>query len=344
MEELKNEDLVKSDDVAISTRIRIARNIKEYDFPLYISLEDSDRLTNDVLNVIRDNFPDEDYRFYRIGDLDNKKRLMYVEKHLISRDLIEKNSKSSFLTRNDEKVSIMINEEDHIRIQVLLDGLNLYEAWKYCSEIDDRLQAKLNFAYHEDFGYLTACPTNVGTGLRASVMVHLPCIAMTGQINSFKEALRKLGLTVRGLYGEGTEAIGDMYQISNQITLGDSEEEIIGKLNKIINQIVKRERNTREYLKSHKSIEIENKLYRSFGILKYSRLLSTKEAMKHLSNVKLAYDMELIKHDKLKDIMNLMDDIKPSIIQTNLDNDIDKEERDKIRANIIRDYFSEMEG
>lgn len=344
MDDLKKENLKQVEDVVISTRVRIARNMKEYDFPLYISFEDSDRLTNEVLNTIKENFQDEDYRFYRIADLDNKKRQMYVEKHLISPDLIQKNSKSSFLVRNDEMVSIMLNEEDHLRIQVVLDGLNLKEAWDYCSQVDDKLQSTLNFAFHEDLGYLTACPTNVGTGLRASVMVHLPCISITGQMNSFQEALRKLGLTVRGLYGEGTEAIGHMYQISNQITLGDTEEEIIDKLNKIINQIVKKEKNIRKYLKEYKSLEIENKLFRSFGILKYARTMTTKEAMKHLSNVKLAYDMGYLKDEKLKDVMDLMDDIKPSIIQTNLDYDMEKEERDKIRASIIREYFNNMEG
>jgi len=331
-------------DVAISTRIRVARNIKEYIFPLYMSVEDSDKLTRDVLDTVKEEFADSNYKFYRVRDLTQRERLMYVEEHLISPGLTQKIDKSSFLVRDDERATIMINEEDHLRIQTLLPGLNLDEAWQLCSEIDDKLESKLNFAYHGDLGYLTACPTNVGTGLRASVMVHLPCVTLTGNINAMIEALRKMGLTVRGIYGEGTEATGNLYQISNQTTLGETEEEILNKLNKMIYQVVTRERNTRKYLMEKKGIEIEDKVFRSYGILKNSRLMSSKEAMKHLSNVKLAYDIGYLSDPKLKDVVKLMVDIKPATIQKNLNKELSKEERDKVRAEIIREYLSHMEG
>lgn len=335
---------IGQEDVAISTRVRVARNIKEYDFPLYLSVEDSDALTTDVLNTMKDSFEDSNYKFYRVRDLTQLERKMYIEEHLISPGLIKKIDKSSFLVRDDERATIMINEEDHLRIQTLLPGLNLDEAWELCSEIDDKLESNLNFAYDGELGYLTACPTNVGTGLRASVMVHLPCITMTGHINALIEALRKIGLTVRGLYGEGSEARGNLYQISNQTTLGDTEEEIIKKLNKIIYQIVNRERNTRKYLMKKKGIDIEDKIFRSFGILKNSRLISSKEAMNHLSNVKLAYDMEYMNDPRLKGIVKLMVEITPANIQRDLIEEISKEERDKIRAEKIRNYFKDMEG
>ena len=331
-------------DVAISTRVRVARNLREYDFPLYMSVEESNNLTKNILDTMKDSFSDSNYKFLRVRDLTNVERLMYIEEHLISPGLTQKIDKSSFLIRNDERVTIMINEEDHLRIQTLLPGLDLFGAWNLCSEIDDKLESQLNFAYHKDLGYLTACPTNVGTGLRASVMVHLPSVSLTGHINTMIDALRKIGLTVRGIYGEGSEAVGNLYQISNQTTLGDTEQEILDKLNKIIYQIVTRERNTRKYLMDKKGIEIEDKVYRSFGILKNCRLITSKEALTHLSNVKLAYDMGYLKDHKLKDIINLMVDIKPGTIQKNLDRDINKEERDKIRAEIIRKYLTNMEG
>lgn len=336
------ENMSSNQDVAISTRIRIARNLKEYDFPLYLSLEDSDNLTNTVLDSMKDSF-DDNYEFLRLRDLSTKERLMYVEEHLISPGLSRQFDKSSFLLRRDEKATIMINEEDHLRIQTLLPGLNLDEAWKLCSEIDDSLEEKLNFAYHRDLGYLTACPTNVGTGMRASVMLHLPCLTMTSHINSLTEAIRKMGLTVRGLYGEGTEATGNLYQVSNQTTLGEREEDIINKLNKIIIQIVNKERNVRKFLKERKGLELEDKIYRSYGILKNSRLMSSKEAMNHLSTLKLGFDCGYFSDDSSLNIMQLMIEIMPATLQKKLNSDLDKDERDKIRAELIRNKLGEME-
>lgn len=338
------EGIPSDQDVAISTRVRVARNVREFDFPLYMSMEESDRLTDNVLESVKESLSNSNYKFIRVRDLSPRERMMYIEEHLISPDLTQKIDKSSFLLRDDEKATIMINEEDHIRIQTLLPGLNLAKGWQLCSEIDDSLESQLNFAFHEDLGYLTACPTNVGTGLRASVMVHLPCVSMTGHINAMIESLRKVGLTVRGIYGEGTEAIGHLYQISNQTTIGEAEEAIIDKLDKIINQIVNRERNTRKYLMDKKGIEIEDKVFRSYGLLKNSRLMTSNEAMNHLSNVKLAYDMGFLKDPKLGNIVKLMVDIKPATIQKNLNKDISKEERDMIRAKIIREYLCDMEG
>src|SRR5699024_3134150 len=167
----------------------------------------------------------------RIRDLNPREQLVYVEEHLISPSMLGTKDKSSFLVKDDEKATIMINEEDHIRIQTLSPGLNLKESWEQCSLIDDELEGELDYAYDEKWGYLTACPTNVGTGLRASVMLNLPCVSMTGNINTIIEGLRKVGLTVRGIYGEGSEALGYLYQVSNQTTLGQSEEETIDKLN-----------------------------------------------------------------------------------------------------------------
>lgn len=330
-------------DVVISTRVRVARNLENYKFPSLMTVAESDDLTNEVLNAIKDSDEDGNYKFIRIRDLNPRERLVFIEEHLISPGLIQNLEKSSFLIRNDERATIMINEEDHIRIQTLFSGLKLKEGWELCSVIDDNLEKKIDYAYDEKLGFLTSCPTNVGTGLRASVMVHLPCLSMTGHINTIIEALRKVGLTVRGLYGEGSEALGNLYQISNQITLGESEVDIITKLNKVISQIVARERNTRRYLMETRKLELEDKIYRSLGILTHSRLMSSKEAMNHLSNIKLGWDINLIQNDKLKEIVKLMIDIQPANIQKTLEKDMVSGERDSARAKVIREFIQNVE-
>ncbi|MBC8591619.1 protein arginine kinase [Wansuia hejianensis] len=330
-------------DVVVSTRIRVARNLSKYKFPLFMDPKEADGLTNDILDTMKDVLKDN-YRFIRTRDLPSMDQEVFVEKHLISPNMIEHMDKSSFLLRDDEKATIMINEEDHLRIQTLFSGFNLEEGWRLCSLIDDLLDEKLDYAYDEKWGYLTSCPTNVGTGLRASVMLHLPCISMTGNINTIIEALRKIGLTARGLYGEGSEVTAYLYQISNQTTLGESEEEIIDKLNKVVHQIINRERSIRNYLKKEKNLEMEDRIYRSYGIISNSRILSSKEAMEHLSNIRLGWAMGILNHENFKDIMELMIDIQPANIQKNFGKDMNIKERDIARAKIIREFILDLEG
>ena len=331
------------DDVVISTRVRVARNISKYRFPPFMTVGESDTLTDDILNGMKDAL-DDNYRFIRVRDITPREQMVYIEEHLISPNMVQRKDKSSFLIRDDEKATVMINEEDHIRIQTLFPGFNLKDAWELCSEIDDKLGEKLDYAFDDRWGYLTACPTNVGTGLRASVMLHLPCITITKTINSLIEGLREIGLTVRGLYGEGSEALGYLYQISNQVTLGESEEDIIGKLNKVVYQIVKRERKTRKYLKEYKSMELENRVYRSYGILSYARIITSKEAMDHLSNIRLGWEMGIFDSNKIRNIFDLMIEVQPANIQRQFEEDMSEEDRDIARAKIIRDYINNLEG
>lgn len=331
----------EDEDVVVSTRIRAARNIEEYKFPNLITVEESETITMDILKALSSE--QEEYKFYRNRDLSEIDRNVFVEKHLISPNLSGSVRKGSFFVRKDEKATIMVNEEDHIRIQVLLPGLNIEKGWEICSEIDDRLEKNIKYAFHENFGYLTSCPTNTGTGLRASVMLHLPGLSMTGQINTIMEGLRKIGLTVRGLYGEGSKALGNLFQISNQTTIGEKEEDIIKKINKVIFQMVTRERNTRKYISDKKGIELEDKIFRSLGILNYSRIISTLEAMNHLSNVKLGIDVGIINKMNSKDIIKLMLDIQPAIIQKDQYEQINKREIDAFRAEKIRKKLNKLE-
>lgn len=331
------EEIGAEEDIVISTRVRVARNLSKYKFPEYMTLSESDNLTDDVLNRVK-NEESNQYEFKRIKDLSKMEQRVYVEDHLISPSILNNENMGSFLLRKDEKATIMINEEDHLRIQTLFPGLNLEKAWELCSSIDDFLEEELKYAYDPDLGYLTACPTNVGTGLRASVMLHLPCVSMTGSISVIIEGLRKIGLTARGLYGEGSEALGFLYQISNQVTLGDTEEEIINKLNKVIHQILTRERNTRKYLTDKRLIDMENKVYRSLGILKYSRILNSKEAMEHLSNIRMGTTMNILKNKELSNAIKLMIDIQPANIQKKLNKEMNSKERDIERARMMREF------
>lgn len=334
----------KDDDVVISTRIRIARNLKDYKFPKFMSLDESDRLTDEILNRFKTIDTDNNYNYFKVKDLSLLDKNIYVERHLISPSLIQTPDKSSFLLSDNEKITAMINEEDHLRIQCLLPGFNMEEGWKMISLIDDLIEEKVDYAFHYEFGYLTSCPTNVGTGLRASMMLHLPCISMAGNLKMLIEGLRRIGLTVRGIYGEGSKGLGDLYQISNQTTLGESEEEIMNKLERVIGQIITRERNTRNYLYEKKKLDIEDRVFRSLGILKYSSKMSSKEAMGHLSNVKLGVDLGLIDWIDSKSIVKFMIDLQPYSLQSNINNFMEKEERDYNRSKIIKEYFNELEG
>ncbi len=332
----------KDEDVVVSTRLRIARNIEDYRFPDFMSIDESNAVTNKVLDAMKSS--DDIYNFYRINDLNNTERNVFVEEHLISPSLIETSKNASFLLRCDEKATIMINEEDHIRIQVLLPGFDIEKGWNISSSIDDLLEERIEYSFDEKFGYLTSCPTNVGTGLRASVMVHLPCIAVIGHLNEIIEGLRKIGLTTRGLYGEGSKALGHFFQISNQTTLGESEEDIIKKLTKVVYQIVNRERSTRDYMLNKRKLEFEDRVFRSLGILNYSRLITSTEAMTHLSNVKLGCDMGIIKNMNSKDIVKLMVEIQPASIQRDISKEMKKEERNMYRADKLRKRLSNLEG
>lgn len=330
-------------DIVISTRIRVARNLSKYKFPEYMNIDDSDSLTEDVSNIIEKD-DSLDYKLIKLKELSKLEQRAFVEDHLISPSILNNEEKGSFFLRDDEKATIMINEEDHLRIQTLLPGLDLQRGWEICSSIDDKLEEHLKYAYDIDLGYLTACPTNVGTGLRASVMLHLPCVSMTGSLSVIIEGLRKLGLTARGLYGEGSEALGFLYQISNQVTLGDSEEEIIKKLDKVIHQIITRERNTRKYLTDRRLKEMEDKVYRSLGVLKYSRILSSREAMVHLSNIRMGETMNILEKNESLDIIKLMIDVQSANIQKRFNKEMDSNERDIERADMIRNLIQEMEA
>ncbi|WP_352419801.1 protein arginine kinase [Proteiniborus sp.] len=328
----------KEKDIVLSSRIRLARNIENIKLPFLMTETEAKNVIKIVDDAIKnDTTTDNSFELFEIQKLSPLERNIFVEKHIISPSLLEKPNLSAFFLRRDEKATIMVNEEDHIRIQVLLPGLNLEEGWEINNKIDDLLEANTRYAFDEKFGYLTCCPTNVGTGLRASVMVHLPGLVLTGYINQVLQAVSQLGLTVRGLYGEGSSALGNLFQISNQTTLGESEEEIIQKLRGIVLQIITKERHAMLGLLNNRKIEIEDKVYRSLGILQNSRIISSKESMELLSNVRMGINMNILKNVDLNTINSLMIEIQPASIQNQTEHELTVAERDTKRSEIIRE-------
>lgn len=326
-------------DIILSTRVRLARNFKDYRFPTLFSNEEAAELKQKVQDVLQKT-DRLDAEFLEIDMLKDIEKRVLVEKHLISPRLAEKSSHGAVILNEGEDVSIMINEEDHIRIQCLYPGLQLDAALEKASELDEILENTIDYAFDDELGYLTTCPTNVGTGLRASVMIHLPALVMTRQINRIVPAINQLGLVVRGIYGEGSETLGNIFQISNQMTLGKSEEDIISDLKSVVQQIVEKERIARDSLVETSTIQLEDRVFRSYGILTNSRIIETKEAAKCLSDVRLGIDVGYIK-DVSKNILNeLMIFTQPGFLQRYAGGPLRPIERDIKRATIIRERLA----
>jgi len=326
-------------DIVISSRVRLARNLKDYPFPLLSVESQAGSVINDVKKVLSSKKMKETapLELIEMDDLNDLQKRVLVEKHLISFNLANEAKKGAVALSTNESVSILINEEDHIRIQCLFPGLQIYEAWKMADKIDDILENSLNYAFNGVRGYLTSCPTNVGTGIRASVMLHLPALVLTGQINRIISAITQVGLTVRGIYGEGSEALGNIFQISNQITLGQSETDIIDNLYGVVNQIIDHERNARRVLIKEKRVQIEDRVNRAFGILSYAKIIDSNEAAKRLSDLRLGIDLDMIKGISSTVLNELIVMTQPGFLQQYAGGILIPDERDIKRATIIRE-------
>lgn len=293
---------------------------------------ESKSVINEIYNAISKH---ENYKLTYMKDLSDVKKNSLIENHIISPALANKRNEGAFLLSPDGKTSVMINEEDHIRIQTIEDGLSLKECWKLSNEVDDIIEESVDYAFDRELGYITACPTNIGTGMRASVMLHLPALSITNQIDKLLYGVSQLGVAVRGVYGEGTKSIGHLYQISNQGTLGASEETLIDKINQIVMQIIDKEKNTREHLMKNNYDDLEDDFYRAYGLLTNARKMTVVEAMKLLSLIKLGSEMGITPMVKGKNIYQLMIWIQPNNIST-IDTELSPKDRDKKRAEIIR--------
>ena len=271
------------------------------------------------------------FDYIQMSDLPDNKREELAEKHLISLEMAQ-SKKGSVLINKEENMSIMLMEEDHIRIQIIMGGAKLKEAWDLANKVDDVIEENTDYAFSEEFGYLTACPTNTGTGMRASIMMHLPALTVTNNMSKIISSASALGLTVRGLYGEGSKAYGCLYQVSNQVTLGISETEILEQLENVVNQIVKHERDARESLKKNESYC--DKLWRSYGVLKYARSVSSQEAKALISDVILGKNLGIIDTKGKIPETELMVESEPALIMAG--ENLSPEARDKKRAEFIR--------
>ncbi len=319
-----------SGDVVLSSRIRLARNLRNIPFGSKMTKENQVEVIQKAKNAL------PEMTFVDFSAMSPVERQALTECHLTSPDMIENKKQCGILTNNDCTECIMLNEEDHIRIQTMTPGLDLDACLKKANRLDDLLEESVDYGFHQEFGYLTCCPTNAGTGMRASVMMHLPALTELGRMENIIRSLSKLGITVRGLYGEGSRAYGNIFQISNQVTLGSSEEEIIEKLSHLVNDIIEKEREAGRTLYARNKFQFEDKIMRSYGILTNARILSSTEAMNLFSDVRWGINLGIIKNINLETLSKVFYDTLPATIIKNC-NVTTALERDLKRAEIIAD-------
>ena len=323
-------------DIVMSSRVRIARNLDKLPFSHWANKKQEKEAMESLETAVLASDVMKNCLNVRMLEIDDVDKQFLLERHLISREHMVHPEFKSTVIGDKEVVNVMINEEDHLRIQVMQSGFNLQECWRIASRLDDVLHKKVKFAYNSEWGYLTACPTNTGTGLRASVMLHLPSLVMTKQITRVLQAITKLGMTARGLYGEGTEAEGNFFQISNQITLGTAEEDIIDNLERIIRQVVGHEENARKTLMKQNRELLQDKIWRSNGTLRSAHIINTKETMGLLSMVRLGVDMGIITDIDRRAVNELFILTQPAHLQKIEGRMLSSAQRDVKRANLIR--------
>lgn len=323
----------KDSDVVLSSRVRLARNIKGIPFPEKADEEQQKKVIDICKKSIKNG--KTDLKFIDIGAMKDYEKQAIAEQHIISPLMMDNNIKRGLLLSGDSSKSVLINEEDHLRIQCMAAGFDIDTCFENANNIDDVIEEVADYAFDSRLGYLTCCPTNLGTGLRASVMVHLPALTMSGNINSIIDSLSQLGMTVRGIFGEGSKATGSIYQISNQMTIGESEENILERFSQIIAEVIEKERSLRNRIYNADKYKIEDKLMRSYGVLTNAVIMSSGEAMTRLSDVRLGVELGIITSIDLEKINTVMYEILPANIVKNY-NVTDATERDLKRAELIK--------
>lgn len=327
-------EISKDSDVVISTRLRFARTIDGYKFPNIMKKEEK----RDLLNKINSSIDKKKYDFLKIDDIDETTLGSLVEEHLISKELLNLTD-SAIIMNKDSSIVAMVNEEDHLRIQAFESGFDIDKCYNNLCEFTDSLENNIKFAINDKYGYITACPSNVGAAMRVSVMLHLPALAKLGLLSKIIDEATSMGLSVRGLYGENTSGYGHIYQISNRQTLGLSDRDIINKTKAIVTAIISQERKARNVLKEN-SIHLSDEIYRALGVLKNARIMSDDEAFKLLSKVRLGVSMEIVDGVSLEKIQSLMINTKENTLKTVLKEDLSREEEDIKRAEYIRGELS----
>ncbi|MFH0763313.1 MAG: protein arginine kinase [Candidatus Omnitrophota bacterium] len=329
-------DTGPNSNIVISSRIRLARNLEKIPFPHWADKSQGEKTLAVAVKAMEKASFLKGSTVFGLSELDNIDKQFLVERHLMSYEHTQKPNHKAVVVDQEEIVSIMVNEEDHLRMQVMQSGFNLFEAWGIINKIDDCLAKELNYAFLPDWGYLTACPTNTGTGMRGSVMLHLPALVMTRAIDRVLAAAAKLSFTTRGLYGEGTQAMGNFFQLSNQVSLGLSEDDIVANINGLIRQVIDQENQARETMLSKNKALLEDRVNRSLGILKNAHIISSQETIELLSMVRLGYDLGMIKNIQRSRINELFIITQPAHLQKLEGKRLSSQERDVKRADIVR--------
>jgi protein arginine kinase len=328
-------------DIVVSSRIRLARNLAAFPFSNRASAHQKSEIEALLRERIGKMDMDPKLVYVNVPGLSALDRQFLVERQLISRELAGAEGPRGVALGPRENVSLMVNEEDHLRLQVMRSGFALDEAWQYIDKVDDLLEQRVSYAFSEEFGYLTACPTNVGTGMRASVMLHLPALVLTKQIEKVFRALQKINLAVRGLYGEGSRASGDFYQISNQVTLGKSETTILNEIREVIPQIITYERQARTTLIRESRQALQDKISRAFGTLCSATMMTSEETMDLLSSVRLGINLGLLEEITIPTVNELFIHTQPAHLQKLMGASLDGEERNAARARYLRTRLRE---
>ena len=329
-------------EIVMTSRIRLARNLRGWSFPGWSSEKQRVELLQKVrpllsgLPEMKDGFNEE------YPNLTKTKKQVLVERHLVSREHAARSTGCAVIIDRKQSLAVMINEEDHFRMQGIRAGLDLRTAHELVNKVDSGLEDALKYAYDQRLGYLTACPTNVGTGMRASVMLHLPALVLTEQIKQVMNAVSKIGLAVRGLYGEGTEALGNLFQVSNQHTLGETEQELISRIEGVAEHIVQAEIHAREKLLHENALMLQDQVGRAYATLRFAHILSSKEALNHVSLLRLGADLDIVTECDRGLLDMLLLEIQPAHLKLSANRDLSVEERDSLRAQITRERLKSV--
>ncbi len=325
--------------IVVSSRIRLARNLKDTAFPGWAGEDECAHIWRRLVPTLREAPALEKPLQVDMGDCSALDRHILFERHLISRELAERKAGGGLFLRGDEGLSVMVNEEDHLRLQALRPDLDLSGAWREVNQLDGELERDLDFAFSPQLGYLTACPTNVGTGLRASVMLHVPGLVLVKEMTAVVKGMAKIGLAVRGLWGEGSEASGHLFQVSNQMTLGEAEAEIIGNLEQIVTEIVEHEQNARWRLFEQNEAYLRDRVGRAIGLLTHAHVLNSKEALDLLSDLRLGIDMNMVEQWNHQVVNQLLLQTQPGHLQKQQGRRLKPGERDVARADMVREQL-----
>lgn len=326
-------------DIVVSSRVRLARNLQGYPFPARSSADDRGRVLETVRAALGELSGASDVSFWEMGDLSRRDRDLLLERHVVSRELVGLDAApthAGLALWGDESAGVMVNEEDHIRLQALTGGFELDETWRVVDRIDERLGELLAYAFHHEYGFLTACPTNVGTGLRASVLVHLPGLVLTREIRKVLEGIGQVGLTYRGLYGEGSEVVGNLFQVSNQTTLGKEEADLVSHLTRVVGKVVDYERSARGRMLREAPGVLEDKVWRAYGILRHARSLGAEEMMNLLSAVRLGISLKLLQTPRVETLNEILIFGQSAHLEDAAGAELGEVEEDAARAAYVR--------